>query len=159
MKKNELWVILILLLCQTCYGYIYPTINGDRTIWLDREGDIAFTESPFVLGLTDPSVEVMPFEMRFISRDNMLIDISQMTHQYTSEFQYELGINYLDVSGVFYGPGMVLDNIIITGIGELDIYDLYNNGTYMGSISTIPEPMSIFLLSVSILLVRSRDGR
>ena len=82
--------------------------------------------------------------------------MSQMTHN-VIDFKYDGVPGGMVIRGDFVGPGMIFDNIMIDGTGELGVYSggwVIPGADYLGTISIVPEPMSIFLLSAGLLLMR-----
>lgn len=156
---NKFWLLLVIVLSSNCYATLtlIPTIDGDESIWLDREGDTIYVESPFILGMTSPDIETFYFFVSFkYDRYNILFDISQLTTD-AINFRYDGVPDGMLFDGTLEGPSMLFDDVLITGMGDIDIYldsAYIPDATYLGTISVVPEPMSIFLFSAGFFLMR-----
>jgi hypothetical protein len=158
MKSILLLVLWLSHIC--CAGLTFiPTIDGDESIWLEREDNIAFAESPFTLGVATPTTESSSFYLFFqYDKNNTTFDMSQMTHD-VIDFAYDSVPGGMVIIGDFVGPGMIFDNIIIDGTGELGVYSgswVISGADYLGTISIVPEPCSLVLLGLGGLVLRRR---
>lgn len=157
----KLWIFFVLALsCVCCAAFTFvPTVNGDTSIWLEREGAVAFAASPFSLGLTTPSAETSSFYLFFeYDKNEIVFDMSQMSDNVT-DLIYDSVPTGMVIVGEFDGPGTLFDGIRIEGTGPLGLYSgdwIPAYADYLGTISVIPEPMSVFLLSAGFLWMRKR---
>jgi hypothetical protein len=54
------------------------------------------------------------------------------------------------------GPAQLVNNIAISGTGTLEFFDILAQGESMGTVTVIPEPMTIALLGLGGLFLRRR---
>ena len=156
-KMNKLiiyYCLMVLLLIKTTQaGYVSPIFNGDGSLWTDRISSPIVVQEDSFLGLTNPNIGETPYGFKFdvIEGDvGFTLNLScpiPMSFYY-SNFRWE---------GTHMGPGNIIDNIVISGNGLVNIYEKqFPSGSYdyVGFFTVVPEPATIMLLLMGLGGVR-----
>ena len=158
MKIAIITSLTVLAIASATSAALVPTIDGTVVNYGDTivVGD---------LGLyTDTAIEW--YDVSFIiSSGDLAFDSSTITFwgifDFPGEILYEdaaelrvSASNLLELTP----PGQMVDNIVLSGQGTIEIYDWIDDTT-LGSINFVPEPGTVLLFTIAALALRAKKHR
>lgn len=152
MKVSKSIFIFLAISFNLFAGYIYPTFDGKRSIWLNRNYEPIVMDSGFEFGITKPTLEYEKFEFKLYSSNNI-------KYEFPVSDNFLVDKNDFYIKGDFVGAGNPVSPVKVYGNGIIDIYskDFSNDSfVYMGSFQVIPEPCSILLLLTGIFIINKK---
>jgi len=128
-------VLIILLFAQITNASLYPVFNNDRGYWLNwlAYSTPIVVDSGVEFGLTHPTIDTIPYDFRL--EGSLIFEPSNV------------------LSGISTGPGNILDNIKVSGYGEVLVFE---NDVNIGSFTVVPEPATIILLGLGFIFLRKK---
>ena len=156
--------MLFMLLCVSNIfaGYAFPTIDGSRGPWLEKDYFPIILESGFHIGLTNPHVGETHYKWIFHEESgDLTFTVPSPRTEPDVKIRTDVVNRGLFLGGVHYGTGNPLnaDSVLVTGYGVMSCWEFNFDEEawyYEGDITVIPEPSTLILLFAGILLMRKR---
>jgi len=147
--------ITILLFINIVNAGLYPTFDGNRSLWVNMVyyGTPIVVDPGVSLGLTNPDVGIFDYNFQFhIVKGDIEFNIPSPLTEGVLIFVD----NYdLFMTGSHDGPGspVSVDAVNVNGYGTIQVYDY---SIYQGEFTVIPEPATIFIFLIGTILCRKK---
>ena len=160
--KKLFALLVILALCGAANAAIVST---EDSVQVPMGGDI---QTGTTLGLYTTTA-ILSYDIGIEATGSVTLNVSGITFPLVFEFAgkivegdplgYTVRVSASQFFGGALGPNQIVNNIGVSGVGALEFYLMDEQGapTSLGSVTVIPEPMTIAFLALGGLFIRRRN--